>query len=403
MTVTPGFGQTAPAPFWNAPDRGAKVAAIIPGRGTPKYTPDTLYADWTKRQVARWTKDHPNEDPEAAYQKYAATGPTDAELTAGFPVHISPFGRLRAAQGATPTDHLTSKADAVLVTYCPVCGSFSLHLTFDPANPYGHATTSCCRTDLYASDQDWPAGSPLKPNSTVKFPHLDDTSVEVPCTVYKDKEGVEWELFIPTIFAHKRWLEQGCDLVKQYSKAFAETADPLYVHKIAILLDKVADTYYGLPLGAGNRICMGRDGKGLSRAEWEAVPRPAIFEVSYLGAWSKREPYSSPGWLNMLGEHIWIEPFGRVRHHPAFKQVSQKLYGDPEALDKKIMEKLVREEALMFKSVFSQKLLHNYQEAIYIDLWLLGILAQDQVLIDFAGPCQELSMYNHTYQDGMNG
>ena len=326
---TAGDAASAPVPsHWSAADRGAKVAALIPGRRLPTYTSETLFAEWTQGQVERWAKDHPNEDPEAAYQRYAATSPADAELVADFPVHICPFGRVRSG-AVDPT-----KADEVLVSYCPVCASEAFGLQFDPKDPYGHATTTCCHTDFYAREQDWPAGSPLKPNTTVQFPHLDDTWQDVPCTVYRDKQGVEWELFIPTIFAHKRWLEQGCTLVKQYMQHFEDNADPLYVHKIAIILNKVADTYYGLPLGAGNKLCNGKDGKPLTRAEWEAVPRPAIFEVSYLGAWSKREPYSSPGWLNMLGEHVWVEPFARVRHHPAFKQVSQKLYGDPEALDR---------------------------------------------------------------------
>ena len=388
---------------WEAPGRAAKVAALIPGRGTPQFTPETLFAEQTRQQLERWKKVHPPQPPEQAYRTYAESAPADAELTRGFPRHISPFGRLRGAQGDAPSHHLTKKADKVLTTYCPICGSLSMKLAFDPANSYGHATTSCCKTDLYADDRDWPPDSPLKPNSTVAFLHLDDTRVDVPCTLYTDRQGVEWELFIPTIFAHQRWLAQGCDRVRQYMKEFQDTADPLYVHKIAIILDQVADTYYGLPLASNHRLCNGKDGKPLTRAEWEAVPRPAIFEVSYLGPWSKRKPYSSPGWLNMMDEHIWVEPFARTRHHPAFKEVSRQLYGAPEALDRKIMTKLMRELSLMFQSVFSQKLLHNYQEAIYIDLWLLGVLLQDRVLIDFAGPCQELSMYNHTYQDGMNG
>ncbi|MBT3380923.1 MAG: hypothetical protein HN742_16035 [Lentisphaerae bacterium] len=398
------LGQTTrDSSAWDAPDRAAKVAALIPGRSTPKYTPDTLFTDWTQSQIERWDKAHPTEPAENAYRRFAETAPADAELIRDFPRHISPFGRLRGDQGEKPSHHLTGKADKVLVTYCPVCGSKSMKVTFDPGTPYTHASTSCCRTDLYANDRDWPPDSPLTPNATVVFPHLDDTSVDVPCTRYTDSEGIEWELFIPTIFAHHRWLEQGCQRVRQHMKKFQDTADPLFVHKIAVVLNQVADTYYGLPLASNHRLCNGKDGKPLTRAEWEVVPRPAIFKVSYLGPWGRRKPYSSPGWLNMMDEHIWVEPFARTRHHPAFKEVSRQLYGDPEALDRKIMTKLMRELSLMFQSVFSQKLLHNYQEAIYIDLWLLGVLLQERVLIDFAGPCQELSMYNHTYQDGMNG
>ncbi len=390
--VTVGQAQS----YWNAPDRGAKVAALIPGRRIPKFTPETLFADWTKQQVERWNKDHPPLPPEEAYQKYAAAAPTDAELVADFPVHISPFGRVHSGKPDP------AKAAEVMISYCPFCQSQAMSLQFDPANPH-HAVTTCCHTDLYAREQDYPPNYPLKPAGTAKFLHLDDTWKEVPYALYRDKDGVEWELFVKTLFDHHRWVEEGCNAVKQYGEKFRETADPVCAHKIAVLLDQVADTYYGLPLSGGNDLCNGKDGKPLTRAEWEAVPRPAIFEVGTLGPWNRRLPLGSRGWLNMFDEQIWAEPFARVRHHPAFKFYSQKKYGDPDALDHKVMTRLLHEVSLMFQSVFSQKLLHNYQEANYASMWLLGALLQDRVLIDFAGPCQELSMYNHSYQDGMNG
>ena len=362
----------------------------------PVYTPETLFADWTKRQVECWRKEHPPLSQEEAYQKYAATAPTDAELTHDFPRQITPFGRVRSGK----PDRWA--ADNVLLSYCPFCKSRALSLVYDPKNTH-HATTNCCRAELYIREQDFPANYELRLSSTAKFLHLDDTWLEVPCAIYRDQDGVEWELFIKTIFDQRRWLRVGCDLVRQYGKKFRETANPLYVHKLAVILDQVADTYYGLPLCYRNQLAKGKDGKPLTRAEWEAVPRPAIFEVGALGPWNRRTPNFNRGWINMSDEHIWVEPFARVRHHPAFKHYSKRKYGDAEALDRKIMHKLIRELALMFKSVFSQKLLTNYQEANYVDLWLLGLLAQDRVLIDFAGPAQEAAMYNHTYQDGMNG
>lgn len=382
-------------PNWQAPDRGAKVAALIPGSRLPRPTPEELFAEWTAAQVQRWQQDHPAVPAEVAYEQFAATAPTDDDLRADFPRHISPFGRVRSG------DPGRDKAEAVLISYCPFCGSHAFSLVYDRANRY-HATTTCCQTELYGRDDLAPADYALKTNATASFLHLDDTRVQVPCTIYRDRAGVEWELFIPTLFAHRRWVEL-CDLVGEYGKRFTETADPVYAHKLALLLDLSADTYYGLPLSFNNTLATGRDGKELTRAEWEAVPRPAIFEVSYLGPWNRRLPLGSKGWLNMFREHIWVEPFVRVRHHPAFRYYSQRTYGDPDALDRKVREKLMRELALMFKSVFSQKLLTNYQEANYVDLWLLGLVLEDEVLIDFAGPAQEVTLYNHTYYDGLNG
>lgn len=382
--------------WWDAPDRAAKVAALIPGRKLPAQTAATLFADWTRQQAERWQAAHPESSPAADWDAHVAAAPTDAEIRAEFPRHIAPLARVKSGK-VDP-----SKPNAALYSYCPFCGSYSFSALVDAANEY-HATTNCCKTDLWGREQDAPAGYALKPNATAQFLHLDETVQEVPCTLYTDKDGVEWELFIRTFFDQKRWLRLGCDLVRAYGKKFEETADPQYVHKIAVILDQVADTYYGLPLCDHNELANGKDGKPLTRAEWEAVPRPAIFEVSYLGGWSRRLPGGSRGWLNMMDEHIWVEPYARVHLHPAFRYYSEKTYGDPDALDRKITQKLLRELSLMFKSVFSQKLLTNYQEANYVDMWMLGVLLGDEELLDFAGPAQEVAMYNHTYQDGLNG
>ncbi len=386
-----------PGDYWNAPDRGERVMQIRPGARTPDYTPETLLADWTEAQVQRWKQDHPDWDAATAAEQYAGAAPTDAELQADFPRHIAPFARVRSGEVDSRT------RESAMFTYCPFCGSRTMSLTFDSDAPYRHATTTCCGTHLYADEANYPDDYALPATETVRFRHLDDSWHEAKCAVYEDEEGVVWELFIPTIFDHKRWIEQGCQLVKRYGAEFEKTANPLYAYKIAVILDRAADTYYELPLCYMNEIAEGKDGQGLTRAEWEAVDRPAIFEVGELGRWNRRNPTGNRGWLNMIDEHIWVEPFALVRQHPSFRQYSQDRYGDPDALDRKVRRKLLRELSLMFQSVFSQKLLHNYQEANYCDMWLLGMLIPDQVLIDFAGPCQELSMYNHTHQDGMNG
>ena len=403
MCLDPAFAGQPGDTLWNAPDRGAKVSAIRPGQKTPAYTPETFLREWTDQQVARWNAGHPVVSSEDAYREYSAASPTDSELTDNFPTHISPFGRVRS--GKVDAD----KAALVLINYCPFCEARTkwtpfMSIRFDPANPYRHATTSCCKTDLYATPEDAPAGYSLKPTGTVTFLHLNDTWRGIPVTVYRDKHGVEWELFIKTIFDQKRWLDQGCNLVRDYGEQFRQTANPVYAHKIAVILDQASDTFYGLPLAFENELANGKDGNPLTRAEWEAVPRPAVFELSYLGPWNKRDPMNgSRGWLNMLDEHIWVEPFARVRHHPAFKHYSQKKYGDPDALDRKIMTKMMRELSMMFQSVFAQKLLHNYQDANYAEMWMLGVLLQDRVLLDFTQPTMEVSMYNHAYHDGLVG
>jgi len=366
----------------------------------PRLTPDTLFAEWTAKKVEQWNRDHEPISPEEACHAYSQTKPTDDELIADFPDHIAPFGRVLAGKPDP------KQAAGVMVQYCPFCGTQwdyygRTAYEWDPDNPY-HAVTQCCRKHLYGREQDFPPDYDLRPDHTVEFVHLDDTVKKVPACVYTDKAGVQWQLFISTLFAHRRWLAVGNSLVVSHLQKFKQTADPLYAHKIAVLLDHVADTYYGLPLCHLNRLAQGKDGQPLTRVEWEAVPRPAIFELSCLGAWNRRCATGSPGWLNAHKEHIWVEPFARVRHHPAFKHYSLKRYGDPDALDRKIRTKLLRELKLMFESVFSQRLKSNYQDANCADLMLLGVLLEDDFLFDFAVSNQELTLYNHHYHDGMN-
>ena len=181
--------QGAAGTAWAAPDRGAKVSALIPGRDIPTLSRDNLFAAWTRQQGERWLKGHPDGLSDQVYQTFSSTAPTDTELTADFPLHISPFAQMRSGK---PEDFKVKEA---LITYCPFCQSRSFSISYDPKNPY-HGTTNCCRTELYGRERDFPPGYALKPTGTVNFLHLDGTSVEVPCTVYRDKDGVEWNLFI---------------------------------------------------------------------------------------------------------------------------------------------------------------------------------------------------------------
>lgn len=549
-SLTPA--QPAGGSHWNAPGRAAKVQELIPGQRLPNLTPETLFADWTKQQVARWQQAHPGEtiaevceravDPAAIQYPVAASFETETEpgwklstsggtiqrvqehATAGawalqlevppnkhagvyfapqvdsdwsnrygllvdvhwagaetnlgtrleadkahywsyrlkpglnrdvlvrltdardkvdltkvktlllyvqqeaggratfdnlrwqdrplapllsdreiredFPVLISPYGRVRSGK---PDPWAAERVMAAggpsgFTGYCPFCTSRTMNLHFDPANRY-HATTSCCQKHLYGAN--YPADYDLKPNATVAFPDLDGKLHEVPTVLYKDRAGVEWELFIPTIFANKRWSDLA-GLCSTYARSFQDTADPVYAYKLALLLDQTADTYYGLVPSYFNERCRGKDGQPLTRAEWEAVPRPVMFGASYLGEWNRAVPMFNRGWLRQANESRWAEPFARVRHHPAFKYYSQKVHGDPEALDRKVRQKLIREVALTWESV-GHGFMTNYQDAIYSSELMVGVLADRPAMIDFAAPSNELTLYNHYRHDGLCG
>ncbi|MEN8255195.1 MAG: hypothetical protein ABFR33_06965 [Verrucomicrobiota bacterium] len=288
-----------------------------------------------------------------------------------------------------------------LSSYCPFCDFVPFSLVLNTTNRY-HATTTCCGTNLYGRAEDFPPDYTLAPSTNLQFQHLDGTVADVPCTIYTDSGGRVWELFIKTLFDQLRWLEMA-ELVDEFNTEFIETANPLYPYKTAIILDEVADTYYGLPLSYFNALAKGTNGNPLTRGEWDAVPRPNIFDSSYLGVWNRRKPAFNKGWLTQAEEGIWAEPFARMRHHPAFKHYSTMKYGDPDAISHKVETNLLQEIVMMHESVSAQKLITNYQDANYSSMLLLGILSQDSDLIDFAAPNHEAVLYNHHYHDGMNG
>jgi len=382
---------------WHAPDRAAKVAELIPGRKIPTPPPEQFMAEWTRTRIETWDKDHEPLPPEEAYETYTKADPPDDQLEVLIPDHVSPFGR--GLEG----DPGRAKAEGAMVSYCPLCGaiaSWSLPgVILDPRNAF-HATTSCCGQDLYEREEDMPDDYRLRPNSTAEFLHLDGTVKEVPAYEFTDEDGVKWQIFPGTIAAHARW----CGVsgrADALMSAFYDTGNPLHVHKLAALLDRVADVYYGLPLSFRNELATGEDGQPLTRAEWETWPRPIrAGSTGNKSLWNRGRPCISRGWIFQGNELTWVEPFARVRHHPTFKYYSQKTYGDPEALDRKIMTKLMRELALLFESFPLQS---DYQDGAYTDLMMLGILLENEYLFDFAAGHQECVLYNHHYHDGMNG
>ncbi len=386
-----------PVHSWTAPDRAEQVAALIPGRGVAMPPPAEFLKQWTADLVARWQQAHPESSVGQDYAAHVAAAPADDDLIASVPDHISPFARVLSG---TPDPQ---QAAAAFISFCPLCGAYG-RISIDGAGSH-HAVTTCCHQDLYEREADYPAGYRYRPNSTARFPHLDDTVKEVPAYVFTDRKGVKWELFIGTLFAHDRWRRAG-SLATDLMSRFRATGDSLYAHKLAVLLDRVADVYYGLPFAYNNELATDVGGKPLTRAAWEAFTRP-VRAGSLLGgssnncfAWNRRSPVFNRGWVFLAREAIWAEPFARVRHHPAFKEYSRRRYGDPEALERKITDKLLHDLALLFRSF---KLESDYQDGAYTDLVVLAILLQDRYLFDFAAGHQECVLYNHHYADGMNG
>ena len=382
----------ATSSYWNNIDKSKKVSALIPGSTLSAIEIEKSLTEECSRLIKKWDSEHPHfQAKQNTFLEFSNIAPTDKDLQSDFPIHIAPFAEI---QKGKPTIEVAK--ERALFTYCPFCQSQSLKYNFDSINPY-HATTRCCGTELYGRPADYPENYSLKSTKQVKFLHLDDSEVEVPCTEYTDKDGVVWNLYIKTLFDYYRWVDTGRELVSKYSNEFKKTGNPLFVHKIAVILDLVSDTYYGLPLFYYN------EHKPLTRKEWLSNTTPNVFEPSPFGVWNRGLNNSNRGWLALGDEYIWAEPFALVKSHPAFKEVSVQKYGNPDALEKKVKEKLMKELCLSFRNIFSQRLMTNYQDAVYTNMILMGSMANDSVITQLYLPTHEVVLYNHTYHDGMNG
>lgn len=388
--------------YWDSPQRSEKVSTLIPGRTILHPNRDRLYRDWTAKVVEKWATSQDGEyDPVQDYLRFRNQAPSDDEITTSFPQHISPYARLVEGRATK------QERNAMMLRRCPVTGE-PLQIDWSPANP--RRVKLSTGFTLYSEVDRYPEGSPFKPDRAIRFPHL-DKDVEVPAVHIRDPEGRVWEVYPTTVVDYHRWLYTERQVFNWYQK-YMETGNPLYVHKTAVMLDQVAEVYWGLPPAYLNDVATNREGTPLTRKDWENLESPRYFRQSDIGIWQRFRPsFGNRGWISIKGsnwnaEYSWVEPFARMRHHPAFKQVSKERYGDENALDQKVSTRLINEVAHLFKVgvghvLFS--LIQNYQNADYTDLYLLGILAEDEVLLNFAGPAQEVELYNHHYHDGMAG
>lgn len=388
------------ASSWESVERSQRVAELIPGALIAHPSQEDLYRTWTEGVVAKWAQNLGSSyDPVQDYQRFREQAPRDEDIASSFPRHISPWARL--VEGKATREEQNS----MMRSRCPLTGA-PMHIHWSAANPSqlrlstGHI--------LYADSEQYPEDSPFKPDRVMRFPHL-DKYVEIPAVQVRDPKGRVWEVYPTTVVDHQRWqyVERQ---VRGWYDLYLETGNPFYVHKTALMLDMVAEVYWGLPPVYMNEVASNPEGTPLTRRDWEELETPRFFEQSRIGIWNRAKPTMNRGWISIKGsswnsELSWVEPFARMRHHPAFREYSKNKYGNPEALNEKVLTMLIGDLAHLFKAGVGhvgQSIIQNYQNADYLDYYLLAVLAEDKVLLDFAGPAQEVTLYNHHHHDGMS-
>lgn len=388
----------------------------VPGDALRTMKPDDLRKAACEEYTKRWK----GPCDEATFATYADRAEplfklgTDAEIRRLVPTSISPRGRIKDVPypeirpWAHWTGHFTHDqhdsyyAFASFKGVCPFCDDHGSAVEFDKSNP-DHAWMRCCRRELWRS-RSAPADDALKTNAVARFRYLDDSIREIPCTHYTDRKGRVWELFVDHIFADRDWSDAN-SRVMHCSWQFAKEGNPYFAYKAAVLIDLIAETYYALPLVLDNLNIAGKDGLGLTRAEWERYPgRPNIWaRMPKEGWWNRGIPFNGRGWAIEGGEGSAAMGFALLRHHPAFKYYSKRKYGDVDAINARVCRMFCREVAMNYTSLSISGLIQCYQAASTQTMLVNALLGGDRDLLEFAAPCYDTVIYNHHYADGLNG
>ena len=278
---------------------------------------------------------------------------------------------------------------------------------------------------IYAREEDLPADYPARPNHTEQIPHLDGTTHAYRFYVpdeYRDA-GPEFQSdrkhwFCP---AGEVWR---CRLRIVMAKVIPDLTSAVVlknsaeaVKTLAVVLDRLADVYPGLPLYIGARahgFARGPDRKGYLTAEQYRSIAPKqpfihararedypfwyvdIYDFSYaklhggVSAWTD-------GVMDQLG---WIaSAFDVIRDRPETLAFSRAKYGTPDAWEKRFRERCLKE--IEYLALATPPTTGNTSYAYINGSVKVGIAAQNATLFRKGLEIIELYLYNNWSADGM--
>jgi len=298
---------------------------------------------------------------------------------------------------------------------CPFCGKLYKGCVMSRqeflSSPF-QAKTKCCRKTVYARKKNMPSDYIAKPNHIEAIPHLDGTvynyNFYIPPGKEKDKkawfcsEGEVWRV------RQKHLI----DVFLACSSAAYVNNDKKAVLQLVAIFDRLADVFPGYPLYDSQMpygFAKGRDGKSyLTRKEYLSVSRPQAFEKPFWFRWENWHFDKLPasfrfgGWHNggMMWTGILASGFDMIRDRPEVKAWSTSKYGDPDAFEKRVMERLFKEYQNLWKSVPAMR-----NNTIWT--WIrgalpFGILMQDEYFIKEAVKLLEYNIINNYYSDGLS-
>ncbi|MBN1673628.1 MAG: hypothetical protein JXR37_21455 [Kiritimatiellae bacterium] len=317
---------------------------------------------------------------------------------------------------------------------CPFCGKPYAGCGISGkellANPH-QARTRCCGAIVYEREADMPADYKARPNHTEHIPHLDGTTHPyrfycppgtadapvyvtpaqyhigpLPANASKRRlwfcsAGEVWRARLFRVFG-------GGKLFRGLAARVFQQDDAKAARTLAVVLDRLADVYPGLPLHeavVAQGFPRGRDDRHyLTREEYlshdpQGSGTPFWYRAHYNLA---RLNWDIPGWhdgvIGQAGEIV--EAFDLIRDHPAVRAYSVEKYRDPGAWERRVRERLVQEvwrEARCGRFAIGG----NTAAGSIGGGFKLAIVCRDKPLMNMMQRWIEGFYANHILEDGM--
>ena len=390
------------SPSWHSDQRGQRVAAVAPG--ATQDVPDNIYSTESIRRTRRASA----EDKQALDEIVAAAERwmkiADSEFEAMIPDY-----------SAYPSHGMTSFV-------CPFCGRSCLSQDpqtpnrMDWAKPY-QITRPCCGTVVYEREKDFPKGYAYRPNGSVTVTHLDGKEHTYPFWKGKDRLGRDAIVFTRSEVWRTRRDALRRFAVAKLADAFLNTGHEKYARKLLVILRRFAQVYPALPLwwvpsgttvdyawlrAQADRdpkrfaVAVGKDGRDLTRAEFDAWPRPCRHG---LPPWKGRNRL---GLFNInccyyAGVDPTVKAFLLVRHAKSMREYSQQVFGQPDRLEAFLRRSQFEEWAKEFAG--QRPAMGNFTMWSMVHAGYLGVAARNSYLYNLALELADTVILNHVFAD----
>lgn len=309
-------------------------------------------------------------------------------------------------------------ARGALPGLCPFCGKTYAASVMTPEELVKSplvAHTGCCGHAIYEREEDMPADYAARPNHTEPIPHLDGTTYNYRFYCPPGTEAApigigtgraQWFSSAGEVWRARMRLLVTMVVPDLLAQVF-HREDPAAARQLAVILDRLADVYPGLPLytaDQGHGFALGPDAKSyLTREQYLALPRPSPYDMPfyYRGYNYDKLNHGISSWQDGVMAQCgdFAEAFDLIRDYPAVKAFSQEKYGDPGAWEKRVRERVMEEMGRMCSAVRDTR-------GNTINLWItgglrLGLVLQDDYFASHALAQLEKYIPNGYFSDGL--